>query len=112
MKKKNIIKKNQEFAKIISMKKRFSSENMTIYYIKNNLSYPRFGISIGKKNANAVYRNKNKRQLKEIITKKIPDFEKNVDCIIIMKKAGIDKTFIEKKEDLENLINKLNKKEN
>jgi len=111
MNKKYIIKKSAEFSKIINKKKRLSSKYYTIYYIENNYDNPRFGISIGKKNANAVLRNKNKRQTKEIIVKLLKTFNYNVDCIIIMKKDGIEKSFIEKTEDLNFLFQKLSKKE-
>lgn len=111
MKKEYIVKKTAEFSRIINKKQRINGNLMVLYYEKNKLDHPRFGISIGKKNANAVYRNKNKRQLKEIISKNLKEFKKNADCIIIMKKVGIDKTFAEKEQDLIKILNKLGQKE-
>ena len=51
----------------------------------NNLPYARYGISVGKKLGNAVYRNKKKRQIRSIIDSLEKDYVKAKDYIIILR---------------------------
>lgn len=105
MKKQNIIKKNYDFNRIIKNNKPIIYKYFIIYikYIDNE-TY-RFGFSISKKIGKAVIRNKIKRQLKNIIDKK--NFKNGFDCIIMVRKGILDKTFIEIQKDLHSVFNKL-----
>ena len=91
MKKINIIKKNEEFARIIKNNNPYKN-NSYIIYIENTIqNYYHFGISVSKKIGNAVVRNKIKRQIKCIIDKK--DYKKDVNCIIIVRKNFLNNSF-------------------
>lgn len=105
MKKKNIIRKNQEFNDIIQKKKAYRNKYLIIYYIKKDKPPYRFGISVSKKLGNAVFRNKNKRQTKAILDQKI--FPKPFDCIIILRKPYVDLTYQEKDQVLTKSLNDL-----
>lgn len=94
MKKKNIVKENRDFSKIMHQTKPYRTHAFLIFVKYNTNSDYRFGISISKKIGNAVVRNKLKRQIKDIIDKK--DYQNNFDCIIILKE-GV------KKEDYHSL---------
>ena len=80
-----------------------------IYLEKNTNDIYKFGISASKKVGNAVTRNRVKRQIKSILDKNT--YKNNFNCIIIIKKDIIDKSFDEMSKDLNILINKLNIKE-
>ena len=104
MKKNEIVKKSQEFTKIIETKKRIYNKFYSIYYNDNNLNITRFGLSVGKKIGNAVTRNKIKRQLKNIIDKNKNLFKNNKDYIIIVRREILDCNFKEMEQQLLNLL--------
>ena len=106
MKKINVIKKSEEFQKIIKNNKSFRSKYFYIYIYRHEESIYHFGLSVGKKIGNAVRRNKLKRQLREIISEN--DYQKNFDCIIIVKREINGANFSEIKEDLNEILRKQN----
>ena len=104
MKKINIIKKTQDFERIIKNNKSYRSKYFYIYIERHEENIYHFGLSVGKKIGNAVRRNKVKRQLKEIISKN--DYQKNFDCIIIVRREINNANFSEIKEDLNYILKK------
>ena len=62
MRKLYIVKHDYDFDRIIEKNNFIKSEYFVIYQEDNNLKYDCFGISVGKKLGNAVYRNKMKRK--------------------------------------------------
>ena len=109
MKKINIVKKNRDSSRIIKNNRPIKSNLFVIYLEKNTNDIYKFGISASKKVGNAVTRNRVKRQIKSILDKNT--YKNNFNCIIIIKKDIIDKSFDEMSKDLNILINKLNIKE-
>ena len=109
MKKINIVKKNRDFSRIIKNNRPIKSNLFVIYLEKNTNDIYKFGISASKKVGNAVTRNRVKRQIKSILDKNT--YKNNFNCLIIIKKDIIDKSFDEMSKDLNILINKLNIKE-
>ena len=85
MKKKDIVKNNREFENIIQSGKQVKNNCFIIYYKKNINQKTRFGISVGKKLGNAVYRNKYKRKIRAIIDSNKNDCLKGYDYIIILR---------------------------
>lgn len=106
MKKINILKKNEEFTRIIKSTKAYKNKYYIIYLEWTNNDIYNFGLSVGKKIGNAVNRNKYKRRLKNIIDEK--DYKKNFNCIIILKKEVLDITFDEMRKSLFELFEKIN----
>ncbi len=88
MKKKNIVKHKYDFDRIIKKRNSKKNDSFIIYYEPNNLPYARFGISVGKKLGNAVYRNRKKRQIRSIIDNLEKDYIKRKDYIIILREKG------------------------
>lgn len=108
MKKYEVVKTHEDFNKIIKNGQRIKNSFYNIYIMKNNESISRFGIAVGKKLGNAVYRNKMKRRLRMILTNQKKEFSKGYDYIIIMKEKTKQLSF----EELEiKLIDLLNNKE-
>ena len=70
MNKENIVKKNLDFQRIIKNNKPYKYKDYVLYVEKNNDNNYHFGFSVGKKIGKAVIRNKIKRQLKSIVSKK------------------------------------------
>lgn len=106
MKKKNIIRKNLDFDRIIKNNRSYKYKDYIIYLEKTDTEDYHFGLSVGKKVGNAVTRNKIKRQLKAIIDEN--NYEKGINCIIIVRKSALSKSFNEKKDDLIIAFRKLN----
>lgn len=108
MRKLYVVKHQHDFDRIIKLNNFTKSKYFVIYQEVNNLKYDCFGISVGKKLGNAVYRNKMKRKLRSIIDIYRKDYNNNKNYIIILRSKGKDISFNELKEDLLTLLLKLN----
>ena len=106
MKKINILKNNRDFTRIIKGNKSFKYKDYIIYIERDTNDLYKFGISVSKKIGNAVVRNKLKRQIKNIIDKK--RYENSFNCIIILRKGILNKTFNEMSEELYSAFKILN----
>ena len=106
MKKINIVKKNEDYNRIIQNFKPYKYKDYVVYVEWINKEEYHFGFSVGKKIGNAVTRNKVKRQLKSILDK--IDFKKGFNCIIIVRKSILEKSFNEMSEDLIEVAKKIN----
>ncbi len=101
------VKKNSEFNEIITKGKRVGNNFFNIYYSTNSYDHYRFGIAVTKKSGNAVERNKYKRQIRFLIDKYKKNYQKNVDCIIMIKNDYVNSSFAEKEEKFKDLIKKI-----
>ena len=101
MKKLNIIKKQEDINNVIKNGKYIKDKLFNVYYIYNkDNKYYRFCVCVSKKLGNAVVRNKNKRQIKDIIDKSNLVFSRQYDYVIILKKDINSVPFEKKKESL------------
>lgn len=106
MKKINTLKKNTEFDRIIHDNKAFRYKDYTIYIEKSNEEIYHFGICVSKKIGNAVTRNKYKRRIKNIIDKN--SYQNGFNCIIILGKGILTRSYNEMEKNLNGAFNKLN----
>lgn len=104
MKKKFIVKNNYEFENIIQQGSVKKNNSFVIYSLNNNLSYDKFGISVGKKIGNAVVRNKYKRKIRSIIDKYKKNYVKSADYIIILRRGAEEKSYQELENDFFKLM--------
>ncbi len=88
------IKSKKEFDNIISQGKNIKNKYFILYYVQKKEEQSR------KKIGNAVVRNKIKRQLREIIKLSKNEFQKDKDYIIIIRKESLKLNFLEMKENL------------
>jgi len=105
MKKLYIVKNQRDFDKIINNGNVKKNRSFIIYSINNNLPYDRFGITVGKKLGNAVFRNKYKRKIRAIIDNYKKDYINNKDYIIMLRRSAIDKKYLELNKDFLSLMN-------
>ena len=105
MKKLNIVKKNLDFSRIIHTQRKFNFKDYIIYIERTNDKVYKFGISVSKKIGNAVVRNKLKRQIKSIIDSK--DYQNSFNCIIILKRGILNKSYKDMENDLLTAFSKL-----
>ena len=107
MKKKNIVKENKDFSRIINNEKKYWNDAFSVYYDKNNIGNYRIGISVSKKIGNAVVRNKIKRQIRNIADNNKNIYQKNTDYIIIVRRNYINLKFSELEKKYLELITKI-----
>ncbi len=104
MKKAYRVRKNEEFASLISKRHSRASQGYVIYFDARKENNARVGISVSKKLGNAVTRNKIKRQVREMIGQVIDLDVAIYDYIIIVRKPYLERTFIDNKKDLEKTL--------
>ena len=113
MKKINIIKKQEEIDKIIKNGKMIKNRFYYLYNIYNKENkYYRFCMCVSKKLGNAVTRNKNKRQIKDIIDKSNLVFSRENDYVIILRKEVNNVSYEVKKKYLLEILCKLEGEKN
>lgn len=88
MNKKFIVRKNEEIQEIIKKNKKIVDKYFIIYFVKNDLNYNRYCISVGKKIGKAHTRNLYKRRVKDILMKN--NINSSCDYVIILRTAIID----------------------
>lgn len=106
MKKINIVKKNEDYNRIIQKVKPYKYKDYVVYLEETDEKIYHFGFSVGKKIGNAVTRNRIKRQIKSVLDKIV--FKNGFNCIIIVRRSILDKSFIEMQKDLIELMKKIN----
>lgn len=106
MKKINIVKKNLDFERIIKNSKPYKFKDYIIYLETKTNNVYKFGISVGKKVGKAYLRNRIKRQIKTIIDKN--KYENGFNCIIIVGKKIIERSYDEMAENLQTALKHLN----
>ncbi len=105
MKKKNIIRSQFEYTKIIKNCKYKKNNYFIIYYSKTDKNN-RYGISVPKKIGKAYLRNKIKRRLKNIIDHNEFNIQKPYDYVIIIRKRLIELNYQEMEKSFISIINK------
>ena len=108
MKKKEIIKKSNDYTNIIIKNNKLKNKYYSIFYKKSSNTL--FGISIPKKTGNAVIRNKIKRQIKNIIDNNKINIQKNYNYVIIIRRELLELSYIEKERELMTLFRRIGEK--
>lgn len=108
MKKKEIIKKSNDYTKVINKNNKLKNKYYSLFYIKSDNTL--FGISIPKKIGNAVIRNKNKRQIKNIVDNNKNNIQNGYNYVIIIRKEILSLSYQEKEQELINLFKKIGEK--
>jgi ribonuclease P protein component len=86
------IRKNTEF--VATMKgKRLSTDGLSLFYRKNDTGNFRVGISVSKKLANAVKRNRLRRQIRSCITKALGRIVAGYDLVFMARQGLADREF-------------------
>ncbi|MBQ7992886.1 MAG: ribonuclease P protein component [Solobacterium sp.] len=106
MKKKNRVKKHEEFQKLIHNGKKAANQSFVFYYLPAAEEEGRIGITLSKKIGNAVKRNLIKRQVR-MMCQNLVDFENwPYDGVLIVRFGYLSGTFEQNKKNLEKLLSK------
>ena len=106
MKRENRVLKYREFSEIILSSPYTKSQHYVIHYRPNTQAKARIGISVSKKNGDAVERNLIKRQLRAIIAHHF-DLKRAYDIIIMVKASYDPAQFHENETELVSLLAKI-----
>ena len=102
MKKKYIIRKNEEIQKIVKTSKKLVNKYFIVYFRNNDFQYNRYCISVSKKLGKAHTRNLYKRRIKNILIKN--NINNSMDYVIILRNAVIGITYEEMQYELLNIL--------
>ena len=106
MKKKNRVRKSQEFQEIIHKGKKTADRHFVLYYVPKAEAEARAGITLSKKIGNAVERNKIKRQVRMMCHELIDFKSATKDIILIVRFGYKDYSYADNKISLEKLLSK------
>lgn len=109
MKVKNRVKRHEEFQDILRESKSEKSGFFTIYFQKSEIPFTRVGISVSKKNGNAVVRNKIKRQIRAMADEMV-DYQYPLNLIIVARNAYDINDFAKGKEQFGSLLQNIRRK--
>lgn len=102
MKKKYIIRKNEEIQEIVKTSKKLVNKYFIVYFRKNDFQYNRYCISVSKKLGKAHTRNLYKRRIKDILIKN--NINNSMDYVIILRNAVIGISYEEMQYELLNTL--------
>lgn len=104
MKKKNRVRKSQEFQEIIHHGKKKVNRSYVYYYVPKKEEEARIGISLSKKMGHAVDRNLYKRQVRMMCQDCIDFAKYPYDGILILRQAYKKQPYEANKNSLEKLL--------
>lgn len=108
MNKDKILRKSEDFSKIISNQQSYKNKYFSVYYKENNNTL--YGITVPKKVGHAVIRNKLKRQVKNIIITNEISIQQNYNYVIIIKEPALKLDYEGLKNNLLDLMKKVGTK--
>ena len=104
MRKLYIVKHSRDFEKIMEKGSCKKNRSFVVYSLFNELPYNRYGISVSKKLGNAVFRNKCKRIVRNIIDKNKKSYVNGKDYIIILRRGAIELSYQDQEKELLELL--------
>lgn len=105
MKKKQRIKKNEEFQKVFKHGKSFANRQFVVYVLPaEGREEFRIGLSVGKKIGNAVTRNRIKRYIRQTFLELKDELRQDRDYVIIARHPAASFDFHETKKSLQHVL--------
>lgn len=99
------VKKESEFKRIIKNGTKSEGENLIVFRLRvADKEEQKFGIKIARGIKKAVFRNRIKRVIREVLRKNKDRFDENESVVVVCKSSAGDVDVRELKEELEGLI--------
>jgi len=102
----NRIRSQQDFADIYSARQRAGDQCLLVFAVKNHLDRSRLGVSVSRKNGNAVKRVRKKRLIREAFRLVQHQLPQGLDLIVVPR-AEVDADLKEYQLSLKRLTQKL-----
>ena len=106
MKKPLTLKKNIEFRRVYQRGKSTANRNLVLYYLPNNLSELRMGITVSKKVGKSVVRNLVKRRIRESLRELEPLLPQGYDLVWIARASCHEADYKTMKSAVKHLVKK------
>lgn len=106
MKKRFRLRNNSDFAKVYKKGRSVADKLIVMKYKKTTDSSLRAGFSINKKYGKAVARNKIKRRLKDIVSRRIHLLNPGYDLVFVVRKEAKDARYTDLVTVVESLLKK------
>ena len=104
MKKKNRVRKAQEFQELVHKGNKYVNPSFVVYTMKRKEEQARIGVSLSKKIGIAVMRNLYKRQVRMMCQDLVNFKDANFDVVVIVRFGYKNLSFDENKNNLEKLF--------
>ncbi len=101
------LRKNWQFRRVCRKGRKQVTRYAVIFYVKNGLSYTRFGITVSKKVGNSVVRHRVKRLFVEAFRRMPQDIPPGYDLVIIAKRKSAEMDFHSCQKDAGRFLKKL-----
>lgn len=106
MKKPLTLKKNIEFRRVYQRGKSTANRNLVLYYLPNNMTELRVGITVSKKVGKSVVRNLVKRRIRESLREMEPLLPQGYDLVWIARASCQEADYKTIKSAVKHLIKK------
>ncbi|RHW36104.1 ribonuclease P protein component [Lysinibacillus yapensis] len=105
MKKRQRIKKNEDFQKVFKKGKSFANRQFVVYCLpKEDQAEFRIGLSVSKKIGKAVTRVQIKRYIRQVFLELKEDLKQDMDYVIIARNQAATLNFHETKKSIEHVL--------
>ena len=105
MKKRQRVKKNEDFQKVFKKGKSFANRQFVVYCLPKEVqSEFRVGLSVGKKIGKAVTRVQIKRYIRQVFLELKDEIRSDMDYVIIARHPAATLDFHETKKSLEHVL--------
>ncbi|MDN4494156.1 ribonuclease P protein component [Ureibacillus aquaedulcis] len=105
MKKRQRVKKNEDFQKVFKKGKSFANRQFVVYCLqKENQEEFRIGLSVGKKIGKAVTRVQIKRYIRQAFLELKSEVRQDMDYVIIARNQAATLDFHETKKSIEHVL--------
>jgi len=98
------LRNNADFEKVYKYGRSVANKLLVLKYRKVDFSILRFGFSVSKKYGKAVKRNKIRRQLKDIMHKRIDRVKSGYDLVILVRQEAKNANYCDLAQAVDNLF--------
>lgn len=104
MNKRYRLRNNADFEKVYKYGRSLVNKNLVLKYKRADFSLLRFGFSVSKKYGKAVLRNRIRRQLKDIVQKRILRVKSGYDFVFLVRKEAKNANYADLEQAVDNLL--------